>query len=309
MLRGVSFAPHSEILCKVEKSDESTDQAHLLCFRKAEPVRQIRPVEIDDPGCSYNPDREQHEATVAHAVAVEVQKNIDADMRAKEPQKQAGWEPETDPLLEYQVSVILTRRGVDNCVLWRLLATNVLPWSVEFLFLFEQVEEVDGDSEEEHSGQEEGSVPSRRPNKKTRTVRNKEARVKEQEVEMAAKQRLKQQRRELQNLDSIGQEISEAEQERERRQQRRERMKAEKALIAPPRLGKVKFQEAPVQVRSQLLQPSPGTLCPPADRLCIALKACVWLVHGACGGVRLGPPHLRDKWQPAQVETRSDAGA
>ncbi|CAL8468446.1 g7986 [Coccomyxa elongata] len=178
--------------------------------RKAKPPRPIRPVEIDEPGCSYNPDREQHEETVAHAVAVELQKKIDAEMRAKPPATHVDWQAETDPLLEYQV------------------------------------EEQEEESEEELEGT--GLVPRRRPHKKTRTVRNKEARVKGQEAELAARQKVKQQRRELQNLDSIGQEISEVEQERERRQQRRERLKAEKALSQPPRLGKMKYQEAATQV-------------------------------------------------------------
>lgn len=115
------------------------------------------------------------------------------------------------------------------------------------------MEEDDNESEDEDqegTRAEQGSaMPSRQHNKKTRTVRNKEARVKEQEAELAAKQKLKQQRRELHNLKTIEQEIGEAEQERERRQQRRETLKAEKALSEPPRLGKVKFKEAPVQVR------------------------------------------------------------
>lgn len=60
-------------------------------------------MEIDNPGCSYNPDKEQHEEVVAYAVAVEMQKNIDAEMRARPPLKHVDWEPERDPLLEYQV--------------------------------------------------------------------------------------------------------------------------------------------------------------------------------------------------------------
>lgn len=69
-----------------------------------------------------------------------------------------------------------------------------------------KVEEQEEESEKELEGT--GLVPRRQPHKKTRTVRNKEARVKGQEAELAARQKLKQQRRELQNLDSIGQEIS-----------------------------------------------------------------------------------------------------
>lgn len=115
----------------------------------------------------------------------------------------------------------------------------------------EKVDEQEEESEEElegAGGPNGGLVWRRRPDRKTRTVRNKEARVKGQEAELAARQKLKQQRRELQNLDFIGQEISEVEQERERRRQRRERLRAEKALSQPPRLGKMKYQETPTQV-------------------------------------------------------------
>lgn len=245
--------------------EASTHETASLQFRKAESMGQIRPVEIDDPGCSYNPDREQHEAIVAHAVAVEVQKNIEAEMHMKAPPKRVDWQPDTDPLLEYQVRAAESMLVIQKQVLSHFPDTAVyvmriccqIPVVTEFVVL--KVEEDNDDSEEEQDGAgaaQEGSVPRRQPNKKTRTVRNKEARVKEQEAEMAAKQKVKQQRRELQNLDTIGQEISEVEQERERRLQRREKMKSEKALSEPPRLGKVKFQEAPVQVRLHLLSSS-----------------------------------------------------
>ena len=71
--------------------------------RKAEPPRNIPLVEVDAPGCSYNPDREHHEDIVAAAVAEEIQKDINAGMRGKGPPKHVSWQPEVDPLLQLQV--------------------------------------------------------------------------------------------------------------------------------------------------------------------------------------------------------------
>ncbi len=75
--------------------------------RKAEPPRNIPLVEVDAPGCSYNPDREHHEDIVAAAVAEEIQKDINAGMRGKGPPKHVSWQPEVDPLLQLQVCLAL----------------------------------------------------------------------------------------------------------------------------------------------------------------------------------------------------------
>ncbi len=42
--------------------------------------------------------------------------------------------------------------------------------------------------------------------------------------------------------------------EKEHRRQRRQAIKAQKALTQPPRLGKLKYEKAPVQVSRKLLQ-------------------------------------------------------
>lgn len=60
-------------------------------------------MEVDAPGCSYNPDREQHEEIVAAAVAEEMQKGLEAEMRGKGPPKFVSWQPEADPMLQLQV--------------------------------------------------------------------------------------------------------------------------------------------------------------------------------------------------------------
>lgn len=54
--------------------------------RTGRPVGAARPaVEVDQPGCSYNPDAVQHQDAVASAVAAEVQKQLAAELAPKPP--------------------------------------------------------------------------------------------------------------------------------------------------------------------------------------------------------------------------------
>ena len=71
--------------------------------RRADLPKHIPIVEVDAPGCSYNPDKNHHEEVVAAAVADEMQKGLDVEMRAKGPPKHVSWQPEFDPLLQLQV--------------------------------------------------------------------------------------------------------------------------------------------------------------------------------------------------------------
>lgn len=75
----------------------------FLGGRRAAPPRVIAPVEVDAPGCSYNPDRAQHQEAVARAVAEENAKLIDAELQAQPPPKHVDWHPETDPMMAFQV--------------------------------------------------------------------------------------------------------------------------------------------------------------------------------------------------------------
>ena len=71
--------------------------------RRADLPKHIPIVEVDAPGCSYNPDKDHHEEVVAAAVAEEMQKGLAAEMQAKGPPKHVSWQPETDPLMQLQV--------------------------------------------------------------------------------------------------------------------------------------------------------------------------------------------------------------
>lgn len=66
--------------------------------RRAAAPSQIAAVEVDAPGCSYNPDRAQHQDAVAAAVAAEVRKGLDRELEARPPPRTVDWAPEADPL-------------------------------------------------------------------------------------------------------------------------------------------------------------------------------------------------------------------
>ncbi len=60
-------------------------------------------MEVDQPGCSYNPEPAQHQDAVAAAVAAEVQKQIAAELRPKRPTLIADGAAEQDELHLLQV--------------------------------------------------------------------------------------------------------------------------------------------------------------------------------------------------------------
>lgn len=75
-----------------------------------------------------------------------------------------------------------------------------------------------------------------------------QARGKEAAAELAGRRELKRQRTELHNLKGIEAEVAAMEAERERRAARRAAVRAERALVQPPRLGKLRFTDQPLQV-------------------------------------------------------------
>ncbi|CAL5221260.1 g3419 [Coccomyxa viridis] len=184
--------------------------------RKADAPKHIPIVEVDAPGCSYNPDKDHHEEVVAAAVAEEMQKGLDVEMRAKGPPKHVSWQPEVDPLLQLQEDA----------------------W-------VEEDTEDDAEADEASDGH---IISARAKGKKTAADRNRASRAKDQNTAVEAKHKLKQQRRDLQNVKQLEQELADMDAEKEHRRQRRQAIKAQKALTQPPRLGKLKYEKAPVQV-------------------------------------------------------------
>ena len=66
-------------------------------------ISGIASVEVDAPGCSFNPDFEQHQDAVAAAVAAEVRKAIDAELQPIAPPRNVDYELEVDELMLLQV--------------------------------------------------------------------------------------------------------------------------------------------------------------------------------------------------------------
>ena len=75
--------------------------------RRLATASKVAAVEVDAPGCSYNPDRVQHQDAVAAAVAAEVRKALERDLAAQPPPRTVDWQPETDPLALLQVCSLM----------------------------------------------------------------------------------------------------------------------------------------------------------------------------------------------------------
>ncbi|KAE9595273.1 putative ribosome biogenesis protein Nop53/GLTSCR2 [Lupinus albus] len=187
-------------------------------FKKASKHSLIPAVEVDPPGCSFNPTFESHQDTLACAVAEEMQK-IYKDELGPEP-------------------VPLTVPG------------EAIP-EEERYFL-----DVDGGSDEdennlENEGEHDDDASEKRPIKTkrvTRVVLNKRTKRKEQLKKEAEAKKVKELSKEIDSIPKIIQEIEEEDKEKNKRHLRRQVAKQERLKARPPRIGKHKFEPAPVQV-------------------------------------------------------------
>jgi len=191
-------------------------------------LRSVPAVEIDPSGCSINPEYESHQEAVAEAVAVEMKKQYDRDLLPVAPPKVVGWE-------DYE----------HKDELERLLVAS------------ESEEEEESDESEE----EDDSKRTSKRNKKTIKDRNRQARNKILEKEMTLRKKERQQRRDLENLKHISEEVHTLEQDREERLKRRQADLEDLMNSEPPRLGKHKFTPMPIQVlTTEEIQESGGSL-------------------------------------------------
>ncbi|XP_022156295.1 ribosome biogenesis protein NOP53-like isoform X2 [Momordica charantia] len=194
------------------------DNGEDKCKISKKPKSSIIPaVEVEPPGCSFNPSHESHQDILAHAVAEEMQKVY---------RNELGPEP-----------VPLTVPG-------EVLSEE------DMLFL-----DADRDTDEEMNldemDQNENNESEKRPLKMRRVTRvelNKRARHKEQLKKEAKAKKLEGISKEIDSLVDIIQEIAKEDEERHRRHIRRTIAKQERLKSCPPRLGKHKFGPAPVQV-------------------------------------------------------------
>ncbi|XP_009385030.2 ribosome biogenesis protein NOP53 isoform X2 [Musa acuminata AAA Group] len=184
--------------------------------RKKQKATLIPAVEVEPPGCSFNPPFEAHQDSLAQAVADEMQ-NI--------YKKELGPQP-----------VPVTVPGE--------------PVTEEDKYFLEADDGNESDIEGE-TGNNDSELPELRKSKTKRVTRvevNRRARHKEQlKAEEEAKKR-KNLSEELDSLPDIMEEIAKEDEEKHRRHMRRAVARQERLKSAPPRLGKHKFEPAPVQV-------------------------------------------------------------
>ncbi|KAK6932941.1 Ribosome biogenesis protein Nop53/GLTSCR2 [Dillenia turbinata] len=184
--------------------------------RKISKPSEIPAVEVEPPGCSYNPSFESHQDSLAHAVADEMQKVYKDEL---------GPEP---------VPLTVPGEVVDE---------------EEMYFL--EADDGDDDVEEENLDQDGDAEVEKRPSKTKRVTRvelNRRARRNEMLKAEAEAKKLKELSKEIDSVPKILQEIAKEEKEKERRRMRRLVAKQERLKTAPPRLGKYKFEPAPAQV-------------------------------------------------------------
>ncbi|XP_028770355.1 ribosome biogenesis protein NOP53 [Neltuma alba] len=182
--------------------------------KKASKPSLIPAVEVDPPGCSFNPSFESHQDTLACAVAQEMQK-IYKDELGPEP-----------------VPLTVTGEAI-----------------AEEDRYFLDVD--DGSDDEEENLENEDTELEKRPTKTKRVTRvelNKRTRRKEQLRKEVEAKKLEQLSKEIDGVQNIVQEIEKEDEEKHKKRLRRLVAKQERLKSRPPRLGKYKFEPEPVQV-------------------------------------------------------------
>eukprot|EP00850_Spirogloea_muscicola_P018139 SM000163S02307 [mRNA] locus=s163:75063:77214:- [translate_table: standard] len=172
-------------------------------------------VEIDVPGCSYNPSQESHQDALGVAVAQEMRTMLQKEL-----------EPEPVPMN---------------------LLEGRPPRSEEEMFYLETVEDKEGDDEEldgaqptEYKGQRQMKLTRADLNRRMRRV----AAQKLQAEQLVKKRTAK----DIARLPELLEELEGNAQSLLDRRVRRKIAREEKRLECPPRLGKQRFKPEPVQV-------------------------------------------------------------
>lgn len=171
-------------------------------------------VEVDMPGCSYNPSFEDHQEALGLAVADEMQKVIDRELKPK------------------SVPIHVDGRALTE----------------EDMF-FLDADRDDGEEEDENEEKAGDSMlKSAKYKKLTRADLNRKARRKAVLRVEAAKMKKTKLQKDLQKLPLIVEGIKEEDNEKEIRRIRRTVSREEKRAQGPPRLGRHKFRPEPKQV-------------------------------------------------------------
>ncbi|KAJ8769448.1 hypothetical protein K2173_002938 [Erythroxylum novogranatense] len=214
-------APTSTMVDIWEKEGEPNEKS-----RKISKPSIIPAVEVEPPGCSFNPSLEDHKDSLAQAVANEMQKVYQTEL---------GPQP---------VPLIVPGQPIDEEDMYFIDVDN------------------GSDDDENEEDDDENIIPEKRSRKEKRVTRvelNKRARVKENRRREAEAKKKDELSKEIDCLPDILKEIANEDEEKHNRHIRRLISKEERLKTRPPRLGKHKFEPAPPQVL--LSEEITGSLC------------------------------------------------
>uniref|UniRef100_A0A2N9J7D1 Ribosome biogenesis protein NOP53 n=1 Tax=Fagus sylvatica TaxID=28930 RepID=A0A2N9J7D1_FAGSY len=226
--RKLKEVPKADDATQVGSKDESATASAMvgLWDEKGEdnskPKKKLKhsaipAVEVEPPGCSFNPSVESHQDVLAHAVAEEMQKVY---------QNELGPKP---------VPLTVPGEAIDE----------------EDMYFIEADGGSDDDNETNLENENEGIVQEKSSSKTKRVTRvelNKRARRKEHLKKEAEARKMEEVSKEIDSIPDIIQEIAKEDEEKQKRHLRRVVAKQERLKSCPPRLGKFKFEPAPVQV-------------------------------------------------------------
>ncbi|WVZ96238.1 hypothetical protein U9M48_041903 [Paspalum notatum var. saurae] len=184
--------------------------------KKRSTTSVIPAVEVEPPGCSFNPPFEAHQDSLAEAVAVE---------KRKEYMRELGPTP---------VPLVVPGEAITE----------------EDKF-FLDADDGDEDVAEDDGDQDVDTLVGQRKNKTKKVTRvelNRRARRKERLRTEAEAKKIENLSKEIDCLPNILDEIVKEDEEKEKRRIRRNVLKEERAKSGPPRLGRHRFEPAPVQV-------------------------------------------------------------
>ncbi|CAN6340589.1 unnamed protein product [Urochloa humidicola] len=184
--------------------------------KKRSTASVIPAVEVEAPGCSFNPPFEAHQDALAQAVA---------DERHKILMKELG--PAPVPLI---------------------VPGEAIPEEDKF---FLDADDGDEDVADDDGDHDADTLVGQRKNKTKRVTRvemNRRARRKERLRAEAEAKKMESVSKEIDSLPNIIDEIAKEDEEKEKRRIRRTVVKEERLKSGPPRLGRHKFEPAPVQV-------------------------------------------------------------
>lgn len=183
---------------------------------------RMRAVEVDLPGCSFNPDREQQQDALALLVAAEMKRELAKELRPVAPPLELMLAP----------------------------GAAAAPRS--------ELEELQVDADEDEDGDEgqaglaeegAGGAPKlRKAQKKSGKDRKRQERRKAADRQLAERAALKAQRRSIDALPAVRREMEEELEGKELRRLRLQSLREDRAQAQPPRLGKQRYEAPSVQV-------------------------------------------------------------